>query len=153
MLCGGIRDVRDQIVPEVADGLHLDGSDDVSATGSRLRITSNHPDHRDNVRYEFDPRIEVSGHVRCGIGIYDADDELHRHIYSVLSDHFDSLDVESATLTDNATKSQRVVEKRVDVADTLEDVTDEQVNEFVSTLVGLIDHYHPLIVREFRDDE
>lgn len=145
---GLILDVRDRIVPEVSDKLRLDGSDDVSATGSRLRLTSNHSDHPDNVRYEFDPRIEESGHVRCGIGIYDADREIHKQIYRVLRDHFDSLDLDDASVTDNATKSQGVVEKRINVAGRLEDITEEDINTFVSTLSTLVRHYHPKFVEE-----
>lgn len=34
--------VSGEVLPEVADTLHLNGASDVSATGSRLRITSNH---------------------------------------------------------------------------------------------------------------
>jgi len=141
-------DVRDRIFSQVKDELRLDSADEVSATGSRLRLTSNHPDHPDNVRYEFDPRIEESGHVRCGIGIYDADTERHKQIYRVLKEHFDNLDLDDASVTDNATKSQGVVEKRINVAGRLEDTTEEDINAFVTALSTLVRHYHPKLVEE-----
>lgn len=148
---GLIIDVRDRIVPELREDLRLDGNDDVSATESRLRITSNHPDHPENVCYEFDPRIEEYGHVRCGIGIYDAETELHEQLYRVLKDHYESLEIEGAEVTDSATKSQGVVEKRFTVPGRLADVTEEEIDTFATTLSTLVQQYHPKIVEAFRE--
>lgn len=148
---GLILDVRDRILPEVTEELRLDGNGDVSATKSRLRLTSNHPAHPDNVRYEFDPRIEEYGHVRCGIGVYNADTELHEQVYRVLKDHFDSLGLEGANVTNKPTKSQGVVEIRFDVPGSLEEVSEEEIDTFATTLSTLIQHYHSRIVEKFRE--
>lgn len=148
---GLIVDVRDRIVPEVSEELLLDGNGDVSATGSRLRLTSNHTAHPDNVRYEFDPRIEEDGHVRCGIGIYNADTELHEQVYRVLKDHFDSLGLEGAEVTNKPTKSQGVVEVRFDGPGSLEAVREEEIDTYATTLRTLVLHYHPRIVEAFSE--
>lgn len=70
--------IRDQVSPEVRDQLDMESSDEVSATGSRLRFESNHPAHPDEVLYAADPRIAEAGRVHVQVSIIGADDDLTR---------------------------------------------------------------------------
>lgn len=142
--------VRDRIYPEVGETLRLDGPGDISATGRRLGIRSRHPDHPDEVRYRFNPSIE-DDQADCNIGIYNAEDTVHRRIYDVLSEHFDGL--EEYEMADSPTKSLGVVRREFPVPEPKGELTEERIEEFASGLITLIKHYHPVLVEEFEDEQ
>lgn len=117
----------------------------------RFKMYSTHPAHPDEIRYGtrlyFEDRTMI-----CGIGVFNAPEDIHKRVYDVLAEHFDELDPEDAQteLSDRRLKSQGVVKKTIPIPEEPPAVTEEQVEEATTAVIELVNHYHPKIVEEFQ---
>lgn len=148
-------DLLQQIKSRVQSQLQSDLDVEYNDPGTRLKVWSNHPAHPDSVRYDIRVDFETTGKLKCGIGVYNAPD-IKERVYDVVSENFESLDVNTATteMFEKRSPSQRVpsqgiVETHIQVPPEPSEVEPEQMDEAASTLVELIHHYHPRIVEEF----
>lgn len=136
---------------QIADSKEVDELLDIREPTARFRIHSNHPNHPEEIRYEVRPRFDKRVAI-CGIGVYNVDDKFQRRIYNVLARNFDGLHLDESQikLVDDPLKSQGIVTQNIPIPSEPREVTDRQVDQVATAMIGLINHYHPRIIEDFQ---
>ncbi|WP_312909951.1 hypothetical protein [Natronosalvus caseinilyticus] len=142
-----IRAVRDRTYDRVKDTLQVNHPDEIASdSASRvIQATSNHPEHPDSVLYIFKPRPKEEATLKFQITVRGADDETQQQIRTVLSEHVDELErFEVRNRLIGAVHGELPLEShRYDEA-----VIDSTLADATETLVHLIEHFHPKLVKE-----
>jgi hypothetical protein len=142
---GFILDVRDRVFPRIKDRLELESREEVAKkTHERsMSVGSNHSRHPEPVLYSVIARIEERGEVKLTMGIWDADDDEHREIHSILNKNVNGLD--GYNINEDVTASTQVVGKTMGIST----INEQSAKKIASEYVSLIEFFHPRLVDEF----